>query len=234
MQDERKDANGLYTFRGIARDLWGDFIQPLTPMVEDSVEAAAVEIVHEKAEQCPKEPPAQEAALPKALEAVWKTADPVVDWTEALASPVTKDPHVPQKDWDFYHEKAAMVLQGDVATYEAVLTQKKPLDDLLWAVEGLTCQPENADTLQVAYTCKETEAEKIGSQLALAGLSLRMARDLFALLPVVAVTVSAKTEAETLEVTFHRRDFHNLRFGFVDPVALVTSWGGVFQPAQKG
>jgi len=58
-------------------------------------------------------------------------------------------------------------------------------------------------------------------------MALRIARDLFAALPVLTVEVRA-TQAENalLTVSFTRAQMNKVRFAFIDPVAFVKECGG--------
>ena len=55
----------------------------------------------------------------------------------------------------------------------------------------------------------------------LCGMALRIARDLFAVLPVLKVEVAT----DALTVTFTRAQMNKVRFAFIDPVKFVKECG---------
>jgi len=185
----------------------------------------------------PATAPAQPArpvhpALPP-FDALWKTADEAIDWTEALASSTPTDGLTPQDKWDLYHEQAACVLHGDVSAYLKVLKAANPMADLMPFVTSLDVSARSSDDLQAVFAARpdllETEPKHY-----LCGMALRIARDLFAVLPVTRVTVNGRHgDSELLTVEFSRQELNKVRFAFIDPVDFVTRCGGVFpeQPA---
>lgn len=170
---------------------------------------------------------AAKPALPP-FSALWKTADEPIDWTEALASATPTDGLTPPAKWALYHEHAAAVLRGNVAAYLDVLKAANPMADLMPYVATLDVSTANADELRAAFTVRpdllESEPERY-----LSGMALRIARDLFAVLPVTCVNVSARQEDATLlNVRFERQELNRVRFAFIDPVEFVGQCGGCF------
>ena len=161
--------------------------------------------------------PANPPALPP-FTALWKTADETIDWTDILISPTPTDGLTPPDKWAFYHQQAAAVLGGDIAAYLAVLQQENPMADLMPYVAALDVTTVDADTLRAAFTPR---ADLQGAEY-LCGMALRIARDLFAALPVLTVEVSA---GDALTVTFTRAQMNKVRFAFIDPVAFVKECG---------
>ena len=165
------------------------------------------------------------------FEAFWKMADETVDWTDALASPMPTDGSVTEEQWQVYHEKAEQVLSGDIRAYTDVMKAARPLDDLKPYTDTFRVQAVDADTLAVTF---EALPEQLAGTVAearhyLAGLALRCARDLTALLPVLRVEVTATLAGEELlHVTLTRREMHQVRFAFIDPEQYIRENGGVF------
>lgn len=63
----------------------------------------------------------------------------------------------------------------------------------------------------------------------LSGVSLRAARDLLALLPVLDVTVAVESYGQqALKVNYTRQEMKKVRFTFVDPIEFCIRCGGVF------
>ena len=168
-------------------------------------------------------------ALPPFSE-LWKTADEAIDWTGALASPTPTDPLIPADMWARYHDLAADVLRGDTAAYLDALEIAAPMADLTPFVASLDVEAVSADALRGIFTPR---ADLLADepQRYLSGMALRIARDLFAVLPVTQVEVAAmQGDAALLTVSFERAELNKVRFAFVDPVDFVAACGGRWQP----
>ena len=125
-------------------------------------------------------------ALP-AFTQLWKTADETIDWTDILISPTPTDGLTPPEKWAFLHRHAAGVLKGAIAAYLAVLQQENPMVDLMPYVAALNVTCADADTLRATFSPR---SDLQGKEY-LCGMALRIARDLFAALPVLRVEVVA-------------------------------------------
>ena len=169
--------------------------------------------------------PAKQPDLPAFCD-LWKTADETIDWTDILVSPTPTDGLTPPDKWALYHRHAQGVLKGDVAAYLAVLQAENPMADLTPYVSALDVTTVDADTLRAGYAVRPDLLHKYTEQY-LCGMSLRIARDLFAALPVLTVEVRAtQYEKPLLTVSFTRSQMNKVRFAFIDPVAFVKECGG--------
>lgn len=169
--------------------------------------------------------PAKQPALPPFRD-LWKTADETIDWTDILVSPTPTDGLTPPDKWALYHKHAQGVLKGDIAAYLAVLQAENPMADLTPYVTALDVQTVDADALKSSFAVRSDLLEGSGQEY-LCGMALRIARDLFAALPVLTVEVQA-TQGETnlLIASFTRAQMNKVRFAFIDPVAFVKECGG--------
>ena len=164
--------------------------------------------------------PAKQPTLPP-FRNLWKTADETIDWTDILVSPTPTDGLTPPEKWAVYHQHAAGVLKGDIAAYLAVLQYENPMDDLTPYVSALDVTTVDADALKSSFAVRSDLLEGSGQEY-LCGMALRIARDLFAALPVLTVEVTATQEdAVLLTATFTRAQMNKVRFAFVDPVEFV-------------
>ena len=171
--------------------------------------------------------PVKQPTLPP-FQHLWKTADETIDWTDILVSPTPTDGLTPPDKWAMYHQHAAGVLKGDIAAYLAVLQAENPMADLTPYVSALDVTTVNADTLKAAFTVR-ADLMKTNAQEYLCGMAVRIARDLFAALPVLTVEVNAVQGNGTLLTTsFTRAQMNKVRFAFIDPVAFVKECGGQF------
>ena len=119
------------------------------------------------------------------FEQLWQVADETVDWTEALVREHPADGLTSETLWQFFHENAQAVLDGDIQAYMTVLKAANPLGDLKPYARDYTVRATDADELTCDFevdpaylSSSEGEAQRY-----LCGVSLRVARDLMALLP---------------------------------------------------
>lgn len=158
------------------------------------------------------------------FEQLWQVADETVDWTEALVREHPADGQTSETLWQFFHENAQAVLDGDVQAYMTVLKAANPLGDLKSYARAYTVRATDADELTCDFEVDPAYLSSTESEVRsyLCGVSLRVARDLMALLPVSRVTVHARQdENPLLDVTYPRETLQRVRFSFVDPVALT-------------
>ena len=163
--------------------------------------------------------PAQQPALPP-FSQLWKTADETIDWTDILVSPTPTDGLTPPDKWALYHRPAQAVLQGDTTAYLAILQAENPMADLMPYVSALDVTTVDADTLRATFSPRSD----LNGDEYLCGMAVRIARDLFAALPVLTVDVAAVQDEEALlSVTFTRAQMNKVRFAFIDPVEFVQN-----------
>ena len=206
----------LHRLSDIVDDLWG-----MTPGK-----------VHPAPETDKKILPPERPEFPP-FETLWKVADESVDWTEVLVHEQSPDGWTTTEKWALYRRYAETVLNGDLTAYASVLEAVQPLADLAHYADGFDVQIASADRLEVRFAALPAylpEGETSRHHTYLAGVGLRAARDLFALLPVTQVAVEAVLENKTLlKVEFEKPEMQKVRFAFVDPVEFVRKCGGEFQ-----
>lgn len=176
--------------------------------------------------------PAKQPALPPFVK-LWKTADETIDWTDILVSPTPTDGLTQPDKWAVYHQHAAGVLKGDIAAYLSVLQYENPMADLTPYVAALDVTTVDADTLKASFAVRD-DLMNGNVREYLCGMAVRIARDLFAALPVLTVSVTAtQTGQPLLNVSFTRAQMNKVRFAFIDPAAFVKNCGADFPEATK-
>ena len=198
-------------------DLRRSLLKGMSDIVGDLYGEKLVKSAVLKAADSPE--PAQQPALPP-FSQLWKTADETIDWTDILVSPTPTDGLTPPDKWALYHRHAQAVLQGDLAAYLAVLQAENPMADLMPFVSALDVATVDADTLRATFAPR---ADLQGDEY-LCGMAVRIARDLFAALPVLTVEVAAQQANEVLlTASFTRAQMNKVRFAFIDPVEFVRN-----------
>lgn len=221
-------SQALATAKAAQAELSRLTAQLLTP--DDSVPAAPA-AEEAAASPAPSAPAAPAVAIKPALPSfsdLWKTADEPIDWTEALASARPTDGLTAPDKWKLYHEYAARVLHGDLEAYLTVLRAANPMGDLMPYVAALDVSTRDADHLRAVFTVRGDLLET-SPRPYLSAIALRIARDLFAVLPITGVSVEARQGDKTLLTAgFERNEFSKVRFAFIDPVDFVLQCGGDF------
>jgi len=165
----------------------------------------------------------------EALRGIHKSFDEPVDWTEFAKSETPPDGSYNADKWAYFHENAPAVLEGDIDTYLQVIYEVGPLDDLLEYGGQFQFGTDRASLMEVEFTVNEATLEEQRLQKNVVqfydllqdyvcSTCIRIARDIFALLPVAEVVVHAVLGGDTVvSVRFDRATMDTIKFGWVDP-----------------
>lgn len=163
---------------------------------------------------------------------LWKVADETVDWTDALSRATPSDGLTDPASWALYHRYAEQVLRGDTDAYLAVIKAMQPLGDLSAYAASFDIAAPSAEVLTASFQALPVYLDKPEAEARryLAGMAVRVARDLFALLPVTRVDVTVLRGDKTLlTADFDKAEMMKVRFAFIDPVAFTIACGGRFE-----
>ena len=170
------------------------------------------------------------------LKSIHKTADDTIDWTEILVSPTAPDDSYNQQMWDYYYSVAPDVLSGDIDTYLQLIYEVNPLDDLLEYGTNFEFGTDDSNKMEVEYTvntealtrARQTMSRQDYNDLLqdfICSLSIRIARDMFALLPINHAIIHTVMDNQTImTVDFDRTNVSKLKFGFIDPSDTVKKF----------
>ena len=171
-----------------------------------------------------------------ALKAIHKTADDTIDWNAVAASAKAPDASYSQVMWAYYHSVAPEVLKGDIDTYLQLIYEVNPLDDLLSYGSQFEFGTDDPRKIEVEYVVNQELLSHASQTMSsfeyndllqdfVCSLSIRVARDMFALLPVKNVLVHAVMNAQTvLSVKFDRSSLEKVQFGMIDPSDTVSKF----------
>lgn len=165
---------------------------------------------------------------------LWRTADESIDWTDIVASPTPTDGLTSPEKWAMYHQYAAAILKGDMTAYLTVLQSANPMDDLTPYVAALDVATVSPDLLSAHFSVRP-DLMKVDAREYICGMAVRIARDLFAALPVLEVSVCSMQDGKKLlTVAFKRSEMNKVRFTFIDPVEFVKECDGEFTEVMHG
>jgi len=163
------------------------------------------------------------------LYTIHKYADDAIDWNEVRALPSPPDPSYNEDMWSYYHSVAPAILAGDIDTYLSVIYEVNPLDDLLDYGSGFVFGTDDASKMEIEFTVNREALSDLSASVSLVeynaifqdfvcSTAIRIARDIFALLPVERAIVHAQLGDSTiLSVSFDRATMDKIRFGMIDP-----------------
>ena len=234
MAEENKRRSPLDMLYEIVGDLWPKDYVPPEPGKREAAEEPAPAGKAETPEAAPV-PAAPPKPVPPPFEEYWRRADERVEWTQALMSPDSPDGLTDPGLWRFLHDHAERVLRGDTAAYAEVLRHVDPLADLKPYAGSVTVSAPDSDRVRVRFTARpDLLTGTVDARRLLAGLALRCARDVLALLPVNAVAVEGcLPEGDSLSVEYQRDPLRKARFGFIDPVDFALEQGGAFEQKNR-
>ena len=190
------------------------------------------------AQVVPQVPVVDIAAIRAQIASIYRTADTPIDWKKML---VTDDP-----ECHYFKEHAEAILNGDIDAYFEVINGLNPLNDLMEYGSGFECGTDDPRKLSVHFHVnsdkvlhdaralpKETYYDLLQDYVC--GCAIRIARDMFAILPIRGLIVDAWDHRdEILSVDFKRRTFAELDFAHLDPSDTIEQFEHrmAFQPAK--
>lgn len=163
------------------------------------------------------------------LKSIHKASDDSIDWTEVLVSPVAPDETYNQEMWSYYHSVSSKILAGDIDTYLQLIYEVNPLDDLLMYGSNYEFGTDDAKKIEVEFDVNVnalSEAKQTMSnaeynlllQDYVCSVCIRIARDMFALLPIKNTIVHTVLDGKTIvSVDFDRQNLSKVKFGYIDP-----------------
>lgn len=176
----------------------------------------------------PIEPEVIEQLDTNSLKSIHKTSDDSIDWTEVLVSSVPSDETYNQQMWEYYHSLAAKVLAGDIDTYLQLICEVNPLDDLLVYGSNYEFGTDDPKKIEVEFNVNENALSEANCKLSnteynlllqdyVCSVCIRIARDMFALLPIRDTVVHAVLDEKIIvSVDFDRQNLSKVKFGYID------------------
>lgn len=170
------------------------------------------------------------------LTSIHYKADPTIDWTEVLIQDAPPSDCEDEAFWMYCHEKAYEVLNGNIDTDLQIIQDVGPFDDLLDYGFGFECGTDSSNMMAVEFQTKEDQIMPSKNSMSkkqyydllqdyICSCAIRVARDMFALLPISRVIVHASDDGATvLSVIFERKVFLKTKFQGSDASDLVNKF----------
>lgn len=157
---------------------------------------------------------------------IHKVADEAIDWTEVMVNKSPPDDTYNKKLWSYCHNVSKDILSGDIDTYLKVIGDINPLNDLLAYGSGFEFGTDSRLKMEVEFQIKSENLniERTDSLFHdyVCSISIRIARDMFALLPIQNVVVHVEDIGKTiLSICFDKKTINTLKFNFIDPSEII-------------
>ena len=169
------------------------------------------------------------------LVAIHKIADKLIDWKKVAESPVAPEGY-DQRRWAYFYSLAPDVLNGDIDTYLKLIYEVNPLDDLLDYGDNFEFGTDDPDRMEVEFVINDELLEESRESMSardfnlllqdfVCSMALRIARDVFALLPVKNTVVHVVMgDSDIFSVDFDRDSMDKIRFDYIDASNTATQF----------
>ena len=161
--------------------------------------------------------------------AIYRESIQTIDWRDILISS-------PGEYHEYYKSRAEKILNGDIDAYFEVLSDLNPFDKLMQYGSDFECGTDDPRMLVVHFTVNSYQVLSEAISLPVeqyndllqdyvCGCSIRIARDIFALLPLRSVLINAIDNGkDILSVKFKKRSFEALNFAQIDASDTVEQF----------
>jgi len=188
--------------------------------LQSSIEQSKEELVRKQNEEI-------KAQALEFIQNIYGNSDKKIDWRRMLLSDVPFDDYS-MDEWEFYHTRAENVLNGDIDTYFELVSILNPFNDLLEYGSEFELGTDDPRMMAVHFKVNSNNVIKGAKKLSkeeynyilqdyVCGAAIRVARDLFALLPLRHILVTAIDQRKNvLSVDFQLDTFQTLDFTALD------------------
>ena len=178
------------------------------------------------------------------LVAIHKLADKVIDWKKVSESPVAPEGY-DQRKWAYFYSLAPDVLNGDIDTYLKLIYEVNPLDDLIDYGDNFEFGTDDPDRMEVEFVINDELLEESRQTLTarefnlllqdfVCSMALRIARDVFALLPVHHTVVHVVMgDSDIFSVDFVRDSMDKIHFDYIDASNTATQFRHAMEFDEK-
>lgn len=157
-------------------------------------------------------------------------SDAPVDWTELVAGATADELLMDPVAHSYCVQMASRVLSGDVDAYLEVIEKMRPVDDLALYSGDFEFGTDAASYVEVEFVANPERVLQNGTsddmlEEFISAIALRVARDLFALLPVTKVLVHVEIDGHTvMSIKFVRSQLHGISFKSRSAVSIVSEF----------
>lgn len=156
---------------------------------------------------------------------IYRNSDYPIDWIEISNSESAEEVDMDSDLWKYCKGISDNILDGDVDVYLDVIETLRPVDDLLLYAGDFEFGTEKANSMTVEFTIKNNEfLSGVYKEEYINAVSVRIARDLIALLPVSNVEIISVEENgnEVSRVKINKRLLRNINYNIMSATDIVA------------
>ena len=177
----------------------------------------------------------QRSSLEKYIQNIYHIYDEKLDWKKILISEKPSETYSPE-EWSYYRSKAEDVLNGNIDTYFELIDQLNPFNDLQEYGSEFDFGTDDPRMMAVRFRVNNINVKKNDGLLPereknlflqdyVCGSAIRVAQDLFALLPLRHIIVEALDRNKLiLSVDFDGKKFDKISFENADASDVIESF----------
>ncbi len=180
--------------------------------------------------EAPKKQKPKKNELAQAIIDIYAIADKNIDWVSIKNASM----NLGYENWEYLKERAPKVLDGDIDTYLELINDLNPFAELMELGSSFECGTDSPMKMAVECTVNaekvlgESKDDKDLLEDYVAGIAIKSARDLFAILPLWQIEITCVDGEKTvLNAKFVRDSFEALNFEKIDASDTVRKLGGI-------
>lgn len=149
------------------------------------------------------------------IKTIFENCDVAIEWVDVISHKAPTSDEFILETWNYLHNKAVSVFDGNIDTYLEIIRTVNPYDDLLDYADNFEFGTEDPSMMEIEFSIIDNEAIRMNDGVYedyCAAIIIRAARDTFALLPVDKVKVNAAIDGRTSTYAFMRETFNKVDF----------------------
>lgn len=164
------------------------------------------------------------------IKTIYAFCDEPIEWTELISGATADDLLMDPAKYEYCRGVAPQILAGDIDTYLEVIERIRPIDDLLLYGGDFEFGTDKPSYIEVEFCAKPDSVLSKGVTDNLleefcSAVSVRVARDLMALLPVSSVLVHTTIEGDTiLSVHFTKSNIAKINFKTANAREIINEF----------
>ncbi|MBQ9940013.1 MAG: DUF4236 domain-containing protein [Clostridia bacterium] len=163
---------------------------------------------------------------------IFENCDAAVDWIDVISHKLPTSDEINDETWAYLHKKAVKVFEGDIDTYLEIIRTVNPYDDLLDYAENFEFGTDDPSVMEIEFSIIDTNTATLTKNVFedyYSAITIRAARDTFALLPVEKTIVHVVHKGkEIVNASFCREKIHELDVVNLDASDLVKQVAVLF------
>lgn len=164
------------------------------------------------------------------IKRIYVRCDDSIEWTEIISGTNNEELYMDKDIWEYCRGIAGKILSGNIDAYYEVIEELRPVDDLLLYGCDFEFGTDRPNYIEVEFRAKPEYVLENGVHDELleefvCGTSIRVARDLLALLPISKVIVHTHIDdRDVLSVLFTRQGLININFKGTNAKDIISKF----------